>query len=77
MKLLNNILLVWAQHRAFCAALAELNGYTDRQLAELHIARSDIARVAFEESERRTAALTERKGAVPAAWHRPAAMAGR
>jgi uncharacterized protein YjiS (DUF1127 family) len=77
MKLLNSILLVWAQHRAFRAALAELNGYTDRQLAELHIARSDIARVAFEESERRMAALTDSKSASPAAWDRPVAMAGR
>jgi uncharacterized protein YjiS (DUF1127 family) len=48
MGLLKNIRLVWAQYREFRATLAELNGYSDRELAEFGIARSDIARVAYE-----------------------------
>jgi uncharacterized protein YjiS (DUF1127 family) len=53
MDLLKQSLLVWAQHREFRAVYAELNGYSDRQLAELGLSRSDVARVAYEEAERR------------------------
>ena len=53
MNLLKNILSVWAMHREFRAVLAELDGYSDRELNELGLARGDVARVAYEEAERR------------------------
>ena len=53
MELLKNPLRVWAQHREFRAVLAELNGRSDHELEELGLARGDIARIAYEEAERR------------------------
>ena len=53
MDLFKNILRVWAMRREFRAVLAELNGHSDRELGELGLARGDIARVAYEEAERR------------------------
>ena len=41
MNLLTNTLRVWAMHREFRAVLAELNGHSDRKLAELGLARGD------------------------------------
>jgi uncharacterized protein YjiS (DUF1127 family) len=55
MDLLKNALRVWAMHREFRAVLAELNSYSDRELAELGVGRGDVARVAYEEAERRVA----------------------
>jgi uncharacterized protein YjiS (DUF1127 family) len=52
---LKDALVAWAQHREFRAVLAELRGYSDRELAELGLARGDIARVAWVEAERRIA----------------------
>ena len=56
-NLLKNILSAWALHREFRAVLAELDGYSDRELSELGLARGDVARVAYEEAERRAGAL--------------------
>ena len=56
-NLLQKITLAWTQYRAFHASLAELNGYSDRELSDLGIARHDIARIAYEEAERRAGAL--------------------
>ena len=53
MDLLNETYRVWAMHREFRTVLAELNGYTDRDLTELGLGRADIVRVAYEEAERR------------------------
>ena len=53
MELLKNILLVARQYREFRAALAELNGRPERELALRGIGRGDIARVAYETAERR------------------------
>ena len=56
MRLLKHIALAWMQYRAFQAALAGLQSLSDRELSDLGLARSDIARVAYAEAERRTAA---------------------
>jgi uncharacterized protein YjiS (DUF1127 family) len=77
MDLLKNILLVWAQYREFRATLAELNGYSDRELAEAGIARSDIAQVAYEKAERYVMAPVA-SGRVPApAWQDPVLVSRR
>ena len=57
MDLLQTIGLVWAQYRAFRAALAELETYSGRELDELGITCADVPRLAYEEAERRVAAL--------------------
>ena len=54
--LLRTIALTLAQYRAFLAALAELEGYSDRELGELGITRHDIAGIAYAEAERRVGA---------------------
>ena len=54
--LLRTIALTSAQYRAFLAALAELEGYSDRELGELGITRHDIAGIAYAEAERRVGA---------------------
>lgn len=54
MNPLKNILSVWAMHREFRAVLAELDSYSDRELADLGVGRADVARLAYEEAERRT-----------------------
>ncbi len=53
MNLLNETLRIWAMHREFRTVLGELKQYSDRDLNELGISRGDIARVAYEEAERR------------------------
>jgi uncharacterized protein YjiS (DUF1127 family) len=55
MDLLKNTLRLWAMHREFRAVLAELNSYSDRELADLGVGRGDVARLAYEEAERRVA----------------------
>lgn len=55
MNLFTHARLVWAQHRAFQAARAELNRYTDRQLIDMGLTRGDLTRVAYDEAERRVA----------------------
>ena len=53
MNLFNHALSVWAQHREFRAVFAELARHTDRELRDMGIDRSDIARIAYQEAERR------------------------
>jgi len=55
MNLFSHALHVWAQHREFHAARAELDRYTDRQLSDMGLTRGDLTRVAYEEAERRVA----------------------
>jgi uncharacterized protein YjiS (DUF1127 family) len=73
MDLLKNALRVWAMHREFRAVLAELNSYSDRELADLGIGRADVARLAYEEAERRimTPPATSRDESSDAAWRNP------
>ena len=61
MNLLQKITLAWTQYRAFQTALAELKGYSDRELSDLGITRHDIAGIAYEEAERRAEALVPRR----------------
>ncbi len=68
MDLLKRFALVWLQYRAFQAALAEFRRLSDRELGDRGLSRGDIARAAFEEAERRTAAF---------ALSRPEARAAR
>lgn len=66
MNLLNTILHIWAMHCQFRTVLAELNSYSDRQLTgDLGLARGDIARVAYEEAERRVATSVRTRAKAP------------
>ena len=76
MNLLESILRVLALHRAFRAALAELNRCSDREPGELGLARGDVARVAYEEAERRAAAPVPSRADALAGRH-PALVPGR
>ena len=62
--LLRTIALTLAQYRAFQAALAELKGYSDRELGELGITRADIPQLAYAEAERRAGALAPSRPAL-------------
>lgn len=73
MNLLNDTLRIWAMHREFRAVLADLKSRSDRELSELGLTRGDIARVAYEEAERRILAPaatsdTSRPEAPAVAW---------
>lgn len=57
MNLLQTIKLAWVQYRAFQAALAELEKYSERELTELGITHADILRTAYAEAERRVQVL--------------------
>ena len=78
MDLLKNTLRVWAMHREFRAVLAELNSYSDRELADLGVGRADVARLAYEEAERRivTPPATSRDEGPAAPWRNPAFTPG-
>ncbi len=75
MNLLQTISSTWAQYRAFQAALAELEKYSERELGELGITRADIPRTAYAEAERRVEALAPSRGprTVRVSWLKPAA----
>lgn len=62
MNLFTHARLVWAQHREFHAARAELDRYTDRQLRDMSMTRGDITRVAYDEAERRVATPRTQSG---------------
>jgi uncharacterized protein YjiS (DUF1127 family) len=78
-NLFKNILLLWAQHRAFRAVYAELSRHSDRELQDMGIARGDITRLAYAEAERRTATRNTTSGskASAPAWPNPALAPGR
>jgi uncharacterized protein YjiS (DUF1127 family) len=74
MNLFRNIRVVLAQYREYQTVLGELGSYTDRQLAEIGLARGDVPRLAYEEAERRVGDLTSRRtGTAPAAGNLAAA----
>ena len=75
MNLLQTIKLAWVQYRAFQAALAELEKYSERELTELGITRADIPRTAYAEAERRVEALAASRPAreLRVSWLKPAA----
>ena len=73
MNILEETYRGWTVRREFHAALAELSGYTDRQLADIGLERRDLARVALEEAERRVGAPASPRdvAADSALWPRP------
>ena len=75
MNLLQTIKLAWAQYRAFQAAFAELEAYSERELTELGITRADIPRTAYAEAERRIEALPRSRSprTIHVSWLKPAA----
>ena len=77
MNLLKTTLRVWAMHREFRAMLTELNGHSDRQLSELGLTRGDIARVAYEEAERRIVTPAASDSAPAPVWQDPVLVPGR
>lgn len=78
MNLLNETLRIWAMHREFRTVLGELKHYTDRELTELGIGRGDIARVAYEEAERRIVTPAAARRETPVVdWASSAAVPSR
>ena len=77
MNLLKTTLRVWAMHREFRAMLTELNGHSDRKLSELGLTRGDIARVAYEEAERRIVTPAASDGAPTPVWQDAVLLPGR
>lgn len=70
MDLLKEIHRTWALRREFRAVLSELSAYSDRELVELGLGRGDVARVAYEEAERRIGAPgTDRATPAPVGWY--------
>jgi uncharacterized protein YjiS (DUF1127 family) len=63
MNLLRNIRIVFAQYREYQTVLAELGSYTDRELAEIGLARGDVPRLAYVEAERRVSTGRRGRGA--------------
>jgi uncharacterized protein YjiS (DUF1127 family) len=53
MRLLTTIATALAQYHQFQASLRELNDRSDRELADMGIQRGEIARLAWQEAERR------------------------
>ena len=53
MNLFHHALHVWAEYREFRAVFAKLARHSDRELRDMGIDRSDIARIAYQEAERR------------------------
>jgi uncharacterized protein YjiS (DUF1127 family) len=75
MDLLKETCRIWAMYREFRTVLAELNSYFDRELTEPGLGRGDLARVAYEEAERRILTPAMRPPATekrPSDWREPA-----
>lgn len=76
--LLHHTLRLWAQHREFRAVYAELSSRSDRELRDMGLERGDLARLAYQEAERRivgpTASAAKASASAP---HRPAFAPGR
>ena len=53
MRLLTTIATMLAQHHRFTATLRELDACSDRELVDMGLARSDLARRTREDAERR------------------------
>ena len=66
MNLLQNILRLWAQHRAFRAVYAELARHSDRELRDMGLERGDLARLAYAEAERRSVTPAASRAEAPA-----------
>jgi hypothetical protein len=77
MNLLNNILLVWAQHREFRAIYSKLSRHSDRELCALGLVRGDLAALAYAEAERWIVTpAPNRAEATALGWRDPAPVPG-
>jgi hypothetical protein len=65
MDLLQNIYLAWRQYREFHANLIRLQRMPDGELARIGAVRSDITRLAYEESERSVDELVRERLTAP------------
>ncbi|HMR29337.1 MAG TPA: DUF1127 domain-containing protein [Geminicoccaceae bacterium] len=65
MSVIEHILHVLAQYRAFATTLAELGRHSDAQLGRLGIERADVTRIAYERAERLTPPPSGADRAVP------------
>lgn len=63
MELMNSIKRAWIRHREYERVWAELAFSTDRQLADMGLARGDIADIASAHAEQVAAALVPGKRA--------------
>lgn len=52
MALLTDLVQLWRQYRTFNRVRAELDAMSNRELADIGVARNEIVRVAFEAAER-------------------------
>lgn len=69
MNVFQHVARTWAQYRTFRSTLAELQGCTDRQLADMGFARGDVARIAYEAAELDQATHKAARDAAPGfAW---------
>ncbi len=55
MPLLSTVVALVRQYHHFHGTLHRLRGYSDRQLADMNIGRSDLGRIAWLEAERQAA----------------------
>lgn len=67
MDVLKETYRIWAMRREFRTVVAELSGYSDRQLNDMGLGRGDIARVAYEEAERRIGTPADKRNDAAAA----------
>lgn len=56
MHLLSTVVALVRQYHYFHGALHRLRGYSDRDLADMNIARDEVVRIAWLEAERRVRA---------------------
>ena len=69
MDLLNRIRRAWVRYIEHERVRNELALSTDRQLADMGIARGDIGRIALEHARQRAAALVPARHAAPGRTH--------
>ena len=75
MNLFNHALSVWAQHREFRAVFAKLARLSERELRDMGIDRGDIARIAYQEAERRIVTPAARAAAPAIVGYNPYLLA--
>lgn len=67
MNVFESIKLTWLQYREFNRVLAELESYSDRELAsDLRIDRADLVHIAYEAAEQHVAKYQAERQRAPA-----------
>jgi len=61
LHLLSTVVALVRQYHHFHGVLHRLRGYSDRQLADMNIGRSDLGRIAWLEAERQASGLGQPK----------------